>query len=411
MHITFLLTSVFFISCSEDNIAELWTDRAEFAFYAQYFNASQNNYKIEVRQFNDLTNALTNTKEKPDIVAGSWLKSKTISSRWRPLNFILNKHPNLQKSFYPPLLALGKIGKNQYLFPVSFDLPIIIFSKNNNITLSNPFTIDLEEIRNTAKVYNVEKNGIFSRMGFSPLWNNEFLYQTAVLFGASFKEDSPLEWNTDALNATTDYIKNWIHEIDGGVQTEDDFIYKYFFDPPSKLVTTGRILFAYMRLSDFFTTASEVRSNLDFRMLAGDKTIPVCESECFYALDKKGNSKGASVAFTEWFFNETTQSLLLEESRKNHLADTIFGIAGGFSAMQTVTENIFQQFYPGLLGHQPYADFLVPANILPQNWPQIRDRVVIPYIREQARNPGESKNDLEDRIAEWLRFNKREFSQ
>ncbi|MDR3144862.1 MAG: hypothetical protein LBU21_01140, partial [Treponema sp.] len=44
---------VFLGACGafEPNIAVLWTDRPEFAIYAEYFNSSQDQYKIEVRYY------------------------------------------------------------------------------------------------------------------------------------------------------------------------------------------------------------------------------------------------------------------------------------------------------------------------------------------------------------------------
>jgi hypothetical protein len=300
-------------------------------------------------------------------------------------------------------------------------MPLILFSHSNSNLISNPFTIDLDEIKTLGINFNEKEKGVLSRVGFSPWWNHDFLVETARIFGAAFKEAKPLEWDNAALEKTAAYIADWIEQGNGGIQAEDDFYYKYFFNPPEKLVKDGRILFAYFKSSDFFTFANEQQYNLDFRILSDGETIPVYEGAVYYGLDKKGKAQKASEVFTLWFFREDTQELLLQESRKLHLHDTIFGIGNGFSAMQSVTENIFPKVYPELLGHLPPADFLSVSNILPQDWMEIKERVVIPYILEQCRKlkpdaagttqtQSAASVSLEQSIAEWLRISKSGFS-
>ncbi|MDR2795094.1 MAG: ABC transporter substrate-binding protein, partial [Spirochaetaceae bacterium] len=384
------LAGLFFLfsACTEfgGSAAVLLTDRPEFALYAEQFNVSQDKYKVEIIYKNNIVENIYNTKEVPDIIAGNWLKSASTLKYWQSVDFLFDKNPELEKTFYPSLLALGRFDGKQYLVPVSFNLPVMIFSKNYNQLLSNPFTVELEEIKSLGKDFNEEKNNVYTRIGFSPLWNNDFLFETAVLFNAAFREDDPLDWNEDALLETIRYIRDWIDEANGGLKAEDDFFFKYFFDPPQKLAIADRILFAYMNSSEFFTISNETQANLDFRMLSDGGLIPVSENAVYYGLNKKGNSKKAARAFTVWFFREETQMMLLEKSKGKHLSDTIFGIANGFSAMHTVNENVFPLYYPMLLGHMPPADLLAAPNILPKNWMDFKERVVIPYLRDACRN-------------------------
>jgi hypothetical protein len=113
------------------------------------------------------------------------------------------------------------------------------------------------------------------------------------------------------------------------------------------------------------------------------------------------------MAFTQWFFLDDTQRHLMEVSREKRLTETFFGIGNGFSALRTVTEHIFPQFYPNLLGHMPPEDFLSPPNILPRSWTAIKDRVILPYLHDRIRN--ESRNtirSLERRLSDWSRLNR-----
>ncbi|MDR0759976.1 MAG: hypothetical protein LBF74_07695 [Treponema sp.] len=395
------------LGLGETTAAVLWTDRPEFALYAANFNTSQSRYKIEVRYFESLAQKLTNTTEYPDIAVGSWLKSVSTRTLFRPLDDLFKNKSLDPKAFYSQVLALGRIEDKQYLFPVSFNLPALVVSRKNSGLFSNLFVTGLEEIKSLGKEYNRKTNGSFSRMGFSPSWNNDFLFVTVALFNTSFREASPLAWDPQALDQAILYIRDWIEEVNGGVDAEDDFIFKYFYEPPSKLAIAERILFTYMDSSEFFILNDEQRSGLDFRWIAENDTIPLLEDTTYFGICKAGKARKASRAFTQWFFQEETQRSFLEQSRANRLNETFFGIAHGFSALKTVTEQIFPQYYPGLLGHVPPETFLLPPNILPGRWTAIKDQVILPYLHDRIRSPSRTEvRTLERSLADWLRVNR-----
>jgi ABC-type glycerol-3-phosphate transport system substrate-binding protein len=403
-----LLLPFCFGACFESKTITLWTDRPEFAVYAEYFNASQGEYKVETRYFESLSAELANSGTSPDIAAGNWLKNTSTRVLFSPLDDLLKKdREKMKNSFYPHLLALGNIEGKQYLLPVSFNIPALVFARNNSYLLPNSFTVTLDEIKELGKAYNTENNGIYSRMGFSPAWSDDFLFMTATLFNASFREASPLAWDSEALERAIVYIRDWIEDANRGLRAADDFVFKYFYDPPSNLALSGRILFTYMNSADLFTLTQEKRTNLDFRWIAEKNSIPLSEEAVYMGICKKARAKKAAKVFTQWFFREDTQRHLLEFSQDKRLIETFFGIGNGFSALRTVTEYIFPQFYPNLLGHMPPEDFLSPPNILPRNWTAIKERVILPYLHDRIRN--DNRNDirpLERRLSEWVRLNR-----
>jgi ABC-type glycerol-3-phosphate transport system substrate-binding protein len=387
--------------------AILWTDRPEFAFYAEYFNSSQDQYKVETRYFESPAQRLLNSAEAPDMVAGSWLKSASTRSFFKPLDSFFRNRRIEQAAFYPRLLAMGNIDGKQYLLPVAFNIPALIFARDKGDLLSNPFTIGFEEMKTLGKAYNQEQNGAYTRMGFSPSWNDDFLFIITTLFNAAFREAAPVAWDAAAFERGIAFAGDWIREVNTGIQNEEEFTFKYLSDPPVKLVLSGRVLFAYMDSAGLFTLAEERRTNLDFRWVAEKNTIPVMEEAVYYGIAKKGKAQKAAAAFTRWLFQAETQRLLLQKSRDNRMLEISFGIGGGFSAMRPVTEQIFPQFYPGLLGHMPPGDFLSPANILPQNWTILKKRVILPYLHDRIHLPGQKDmNSLERRITDWHRLNR-----
>jgi ABC-type glycerol-3-phosphate transport system substrate-binding protein len=409
-----ILTSLISCAVFESDTVILWTDRPEFALYGEYFNADQNRYKVEIRYFEAPAQRLVETGEYPDIVAASWLNSASIRSLWRPLDDLFKKDGLDEAAFYQRLLSLGKIDNRQYLLPVNFNIPALIFASptrrvGDDFTqsYSNPFTIEMDEIKQRGKAFNTGTGGIYTRMGFSLSTNDEFLFLAAILFGAAFREASPIAWESQALEQSIRYVNEWIAEANTGVQMEDDFAFKYFFDPPDKLVNSGRILFTYMDSSRFFTLPEERRSNLDFRWIAAREMIPIDEWGVYYGIHRRTRALNGAKAFTRWFFTTETQKLLLEAEKGKRTTELSFGIAGGFSAMRTVTEQVFPQFYPDLLGRIPPENYLSPPNILPRNWISVKERVILPYLRERIRSSSrEEVRPLDRRVSDWYRLNR-----
>ena len=404
-----------FISCDTNKTAELWTDRPEFALYANYFNTMQDQYKINVRFIASPGAELTvnsGKKNTPDIIAASRLKTSSMGSMFRSLDNLFGKNKLSKDIFYPILLSIGRIDKNQYLLPVSFNIPLLVFSKDREsdlrgFELSNQFTIDFEEIKKLSQSYNVRSRGAFTRMGFSPLWNNNFLFTAAVICGASFREANPLAWDAAALERSMVLINEWANEINTNTQSDDDFTYKYFFEPPEKLLESGRILFSYMESGDLFTLNEESKNNLDFRWIMEQDKIPVSEDSVYIGIPKKAKSLQSARAFIMWFLRIENQRNLLEYSRNYRINESSFGICGGFSALTPVTEQIYPLFYPELLGRMPPSENFILQNILPGNWESIKERVVLPYLSDRARSENaEDIYALERRLSDWMRLNR-----
>jgi len=409
-----ILTITIFSSCrnEETDTLIIWTDRPEIAFYVSFFNSSQDRFKAEVRYFESPSRQLSLSHDNPDIVIASWLNSASTNTHFRPLDELFDLHGLEASSFYPQLLSLGRINDRQLLLPVNFNLPSIIFPRERLNISANPFIIELGEVMDNAKIYNTVAREAYSTVGFSPLYNNEFLYTTAILFGANFMENpyantsSPITWDYVALDEAVYWLLSWFDDIDAGIQMNDDFAYRYFFVPPDRLIGSGRILFTYMDSSEFFTLPEDRRINLSFRWIGVNERIPLNDGSVFYGIHRRSSERRAYEAFTLWFFSDDTQRMLLGASRDERLDELTFGIAGGFSAKRSVTELIFPQFYPALLGHSPPESYLSPPMILPRNWTAIKERVIIPYIQDRIRQEGTDMASLERRISDWHRLNR-----
>ena len=264
----FQLSTFNFLSCSSSRPVVIWTDRPEIVSYVEFFNVAQSKAKAVVVYKDKLAVSLPPAKDEqqPDLVIGSFLRNSRIKKNFSSLDRVFNRRQINPLSIYAPLLDYGKVGGRQYLIPVSFNIPMMIFSSKNQDLMGENMLIDADTIRNSASLFNQKsKDEFFVKMGYAPSWNINFIFHIAKMNGAEFCEKSnTFSWNTSSLNAAIDYLKNWSSEKNGGTEAEQDFSFKYLYAPSHKLVNADRCLFAYIKSDDFFNISSEQTENISF---------------------------------------------------------------------------------------------------------------------------------------------------
>lgn len=405
-----LVASCFIMSCSkQDNTVLLVTNQPSFASYAELFNSSQSEYRVVVSyQENPVDIFSSDSTVNADIVVGPWLKNEKNRKNFTPLNSLFSEELLNAENFYSQLLSLGTIDDKQYLIPVSFNLPTLIFSSQNSSSIDDNFKISVEEIRQLSSEFNKKnKKGEYTAMGFSPRWDDEFLYVVSKLFGTNYAENDDLfSYNSEAMAMTVAYLKEWCTTENTSNQIEDDFQFKYMYNPIYKLVTSGRCLFGFIFSDQLFTLASDRLQNIDFRWIEEGGKIAVADKLVYLGLHKKSKDKKAAKAFIEWFFKDETQKSLLERNAKMNLSTKVFGISGGFSSIKNVNEKIFPLYYPLLYGHMPDSESLQVPNILPEKWEDIKKRIILPYLSESVVSaPNSPVVSIEERKKEWEKQN------
>lgn len=405
----FILAVIVFTSCSkteEDKIAVIWTDRAEFVSYCEVFNNSQNKYKIIVEYKKSPVDALINTDVQPDIVIGAWLKGKSARVKFKKINNLFGEKKIDKNDFYPELLNLGNISGNQYLLPISFNLPMIIFSSANKFKTKSDFSISPDEIRDFSIKFNKANKGNYTAMGFSPRWSDDFLYMNTKGFNASFEEEKDFfSWNDKSLQNAINYIRDWSSEVNTSAAAEDDFKFKYLYDSPYVLVKNGKCLFYYASSEELFYTPQKRLENIDFRWLAFNGKTPLKDDILYGGICSKAKNSKAAEAFFIWFFQVKTQEQLLNRANEMNLMISAFGLAGGFSALRQVTEKLFPRYYPLLLSHLPQTQSFYAPHILPSNWPMLKKEILMPYLKETCNTSiyPDSIPSLNKKIAEWYK--------
>jgi len=390
-------------SWTEPPVAELLTDVPQMALYAAAFNSSQSRYKIHVVYDETVAETLGARERKPALVIGRYLKNSASRSNFQALDQLFSELVINQSAFYGNLLELGSADGRQLLLPVAFNLPLIVFDRNQDASMSDGFIIEIAELERKATALNKPTKGGFSAMGFGPRWSPDFLFSVMDLEDAGFREGAPLKWNSSGLASGLAALRAWSERANGSALKEEEFQFKYLYLPPYKSVEEGRIGFAAMNSSAFFSIAEERRTTLSFRWLAKDARIPVDESVVYAGICRRGEGRQAAEAFLTWFFSEDTQRAMLEDARRYRSMESSFGIAGGFSSIKAVNEKLFPLYYPSLLGKLPPAHYLRAPGVMPSRWDEIKEAIVLPFLLEATgpNHPPDPNAALEARLEAW----------
>lgn len=384
-----------------DPAVRLATSRPEIAAYAERYNARQNEFRVEVRWRESPARAVLDD-EGFDVVIGEELAAASVMDRLESLGDIIKPGRLDPAGFYPGLLAMGSRDNRPFAVPLSFDLPAMVFLRGALPDDLPSLTIELETVRSLARGVNaIGKGGGLATVGFSPLWNPEFLLLAARLFGARPRagRGGVLGWDPQGLQASVEFTRSWIAEDNGGAALDRAFAERNLVQPWERLLASRKILFALMPFTEFLALPEEVRRDLDYRWLARAGAIPVRDTVLFAAVPRAARNKRGAKAFLEWFAGPATQREMAEVNRSLRLG--AFGVTSGFPALVALNEKDLPQLHPSLLGRVPAPALLAFPEPLPSGWSRLRDRALLPWLEQSA--AGTAAGSLEDAIAAWQR--------
>ena len=388
--------TVLFSSCNEKTQTRIviWTSCAEFAQYTELFNITHPGSNAVIVYKENPAQELPPAKDElpPDIVIGSWLRTDKTSKQFKSLDYLFDRQTISSSMFYEQLLDAGKNRNTQYLLPVSFNLPAVIFANSNSSLITENYTLSLDKIKSIGFAYNEQnKKGTFSKIGFIPSASSEFLY---------FREENgQIIWSDLRLRNAVNYVRDWINSNNGSVQEEQDFAYKYLFMPEYRQVTSNRTLLAYTTSDQLFGIMKTQELDVDYRWISGDNFIPIEDSFLMMGIYNKARNEQGATEFLSWFFNSQNQEAMLERKLEMNLNNEMFGIADGFSSLRDVTEHILPIYYNQLLTNLPPAGMLKVPQKLPARWDSYKSVVVEPYLNDVITS--DKKLSIADYEAEW----------
>jgi ABC-type glycerol-3-phosphate transport system substrate-binding protein len=371
----------------------LWTNKEEILPFVEEFNKSQTNVKIEATFMPTLSEDFETLQNKPDLIFYSLPEIVIHEHIFEALNGVLSDAGINKDEVYQNLLKLGEYRDAQKFLPFSFDIPIIVFRKQNE-EIRDDFSLSLKDLRKFTASATTVQNKALKGLGFSPLWNQEFLFYTALLFGTDFRvtADNIVVWDENALTSSIAYLRSWINESAGSYSREREFSKKYVYEPMYKLIQDNkfgyyRISYYFSAISEYFTVPQDQRKNLDFRWLTYNNKIAVPERILVFAVPAGAKNSGGARVFLKWVFNPSVQEKMIKIGQVNNY-DT-FGIANGFSIIKHINEHYLPEYYPLLIGLMPPEEYLVFPNPLPRNWEKIKKETILPWLSDEIAKTGE----------------------
>ena len=379
--------------------AVLWCSIPEFAAYTEVYNSQQDTYKIELVYKEDPVAALAETEHHPDLIIDQRLTSSQAVGLFASLEKMYKEKQLNSSLFYPQLLQQGVLEEEQVLLPVSFRLPMIIYRSGLEISEDDNLTLTFSDLKSTAAAYAVEPEEQPEIVSFVTYWDPAFLYYTSYLLEADYREtvSGELMWNARNVSSAVSELRKWSTEINNSRNTERVFTERYLHNPGYKLINTGKIIFYYMNIQDYYNIPRSKRENLDFRWYGTEEDNPIADDILYMGMYKKGRSKTAAKNFIEWFFTNKTQQELLENSNNKRMRS--FGIAQGFSSLIQLNERDIPRYFPEMTGKIiPVEDISVPPP-LPYEWERLKTEVIIPWLKEKMVSA--ETESLENRLQTW----------
>lgn len=404
-----------FVSCSKKTTASaqtervvVWTGIPEFAQYAELFNKTHPDTHIVIVYKSNPAEFLPPAKDElpPDIIAGPFLRTDENQKYFKNLDYFFDRCLLSSSIFYPQLLEAGKFRNGLYLLPVSFNLPVIIFSNTNESFVTDSYTLSVEQIRTIAATYNQRNNkGSYTKIGFTPLNNPDFLYLVTKMNGVDFREEKGhVVWNQFRLDNTVNYMRNWFTKENLTAAIEQDFAFKYLFMPDYRKVTSDRTLFAYTTSDIVFMNMKDLDLNIDYRWITDEKSIQIEDSFMMMGIYAKARNQPGATEFISWFFDSENQETILARKADLNLNTETFGIADGFSALKDVTEHILPVYYTPLLSNLPPENMMKVPQKLPARWDSYKSIVVQSYLTEAiSSEEGAAVTSLSELEKEWRR--------
>lgn len=387
------LVGVLVTGCDQSatRVSTLWTNVPEMASYVERYNASQQEWQILVEYKEDPASLLTTPGRKADLVVARGLASTAVKDAMVPLDFLFDGGNLAKASFYRRVLDSGTQGDRTKLLPVSFDLPVLVFSPRNTPDLPG-FSLDLSELRDqNARFSQAPNPKQLKRIAFSPRWER-FNLTMLQLRDVGFQEgfQGTLTWDSSRLGDSLPFVQGWPSP---GWDQSTDFRAKYLQSDPSPLLAAGRIQFYPSTLASFLSLPWEERRNQDFRYVDQGGRILATDDTVWAGIPSSSLTRGAAERFLAWFFQTETQKKLILEARAED--DRAFGLAQGLSALTTPSSTALVEAFGEMRGRVPGREQVSFWPTLPHNWQDLKNNVLNPWLEAKDASEASLKAALE----------------
>lgn len=359
-----LISFVLLISCSNEGlkVVTLSSTLPEIVPFVEDFNKNNNKIKIVLKI------GLTETNSDLFIFRG-----QADNSPYVPENITHLFNKNIKKdSFYTDILSSVIDNKgNIFLLPLTYDLPGIIYNKEN---IRHTMNIDIEEFISN-------KNMIFS-----PFWDNNFilLYYLTSLPNFSL-QDSYLD--SEELINTANNINSLLSKRDDK-WNETLFNKKYLHLSPELLIKQSIIDYYFYYLSDYIALYPSSSDQISFSALSRNSLITAIDDITFVGINRNSKNKKASEEVLTWMFQDKNQSEFIKNNFNESGLYKLFN--GELSTLITVTKKTLPTYYPRLNGLILNEEMITVPSNLPKLWDSLKLEAFMPIFRDIKTLPEES---------------------
>jgi len=366
------------VSCDQasNRVSTLWTNVPELAAYVEKFNASQRDWQILVEYKDDPAPLLLTPGRKADLVVARGLASTEVKDTMVPLEFLFDGGSLAKASFYRRITEAGQQGERFKLLPVSFDLPVLVFSRKVVPDLQG-FSIDLDALKALGNGFTpTSDQKVPRKLAFSPRWES-FGLTLLQLRGASFQEgfQGTLTWDSARLVEGNGRLRTWPSP---GWDATTEFQRKYLQGDPTPPLTAGRVQFYPMTLAEFASRPWEERRDLDFRFVDQGGRVAASDNTVWAGIPSSSLTRGAGERFLRWFFQTDVQKKLLLQTRSDD--DRNFGLARGLSSLVATNQGPLTEAFPEMAGRLPGPDDINFWGTLPADWSVLKSAVLRPWL-------------------------------
>lgn len=372
--------------------AVLWTDKPEFAFYAEQFNVEHPSRTIIVKYKNSPADAFLKEAKKPDLITAEELPSRKLAGSMSSLKKLIKKDEIRVDEFYPALMELCRLNNDTVMLPVRFSLPAIFLSRDIQSQGPESFFINADTLA-------LGENNSATFMSFSPSWDRNFLLYFTLAKGADFREapNGRLAWNDSELKKGIRILKDWNSALNEKNNAELVFTDKYLNEPGYMLVNGEKISYFFSDVKSYFEIPRDKRQTLDFRCYGEDNKVLVTDDTLYIGIPRKSLAKTTARAFLVWFYSPKNQRSLIELSQTRRIRT--FGLVQGLSAEKDLTEKDLPRLYPALAGRIPTPDYLKAVGPLPADWKKLKMEVILPWLSDEVK--GNGPEPLESLLTKW----------
>jgi hypothetical protein len=386
---------IVFSSCAAKPVGIIVTDSAEILSFVEYFNTNSDLGKFQIIYSQDPAAELLERRPiQADIVISDTINQLSVIGQFKNLQSYFETENSQEgedinaEAFYPELLKAGVFESDQKLLPLSYSMHVLLSKadEQEDQTASIPSSLLIEQS------IELDSAGRGSSYGFSPIWSQEFLLQFLEYHGSTLIADSPLLFDSEAVEAAAVELSTWYNNL----QFEDAFTIKYSRTPFYQLLLEERIQYYFADISELLKLPQQERENLEYRLVEFNDVIPVSGEVQYIGIPQRASHPRLAKQFVKWLFQDETQRALIENNLNLQISSYGFGL--GFSSLKDINELELQRNYPSLEVF-PDENKLVPRTARNSYWEELYSEVLIPWIMNRMK--GLSDRSLEEAIEVW----------